>query len=107
MLEIKSETLTSVQKDLALATYKTELKSWMDCCKGYKLRPCRCLYPLQNNLTKQMEFSPTLTTHSKLKHKNSIQTIALNEIDVIYHTKIAKTIYARAKDCNSLQICYI
>jgi len=101
-IRLKSETLTSAQKDTALATYNT-----------LRWRVDGLVYQISGDLVaanspRKMILlnawylaQPTeLTQNSRTKKSIRTYTLTLKEIDVIFQTKIINTIYAQTKTLN-------
>ena len=100
--KLKSETLTTAQKDSALATYNT--LRWKVDGLVYQLSGDLVA---ANNPRKMRLLNawclaqpPQPTQNSNTKKCIQTYTLALNEIEKIYQTKIANTIYAQAKTLN-------
>ena len=99
---LKSETLTIAQKDTALATYNT--LRWKVDGLVYQLSgdmvaansPRKMILLNKWYLTQPPQLTQILCTKKYIQ----TYTIALNEIEIIYRTKIANTIYAQTKTLN-------
>jgi hypothetical protein len=99
---LKSETLTTAQKDSALATYNT--LRWKVDGLVYQLSGdlVAANSPHKMRLLNAwcLAQPPQPTQNSNTKKCIQTYTLALNEIEIIYQTKIANTIYAQAKTLN-------